>query len=76
MGYSPLASGQIMATYVCAPYSLSHVLLELREFFAHIATAIAMGITVAAPFSGIDDQNLAIAYISAFLLVFFVSSYS
>ncbi|KAH9963613.1 auxin efflux carrier [Russula dissimulans] len=41
--------------------------------YGDIPTAIAMGITAAAPFSGIDDENLAIAYISAFLLVFFVN---
>lgn len=31
-----------------------------------------MGITASAPFNGVDDENLAIAYISALLLVFFV----
>ena len=36
------------------------------------ATAIAMGITVAAPFNGVDDENLAIAYISMVMLIFLV----
>ena len=36
------------------------------------ATAIAMGITASAPFTGVDDQNLAIAYISMIILVFSV----
>ena len=36
------------------------------------ATAIAMGITASAPFNGVDDENLAIAYISMFILIFLV----
>ena len=36
------------------------------------ATAIAMGITASAPFNGVDDENLAIAYISMIMLVFLV----
>ena len=31
-----------------------------------------MGITASAPFDGVDDENLAIAYISTLILVFFV----
>lgn len=31
-----------------------------------------MGITASAPFRGIDDENLAVAYISMLILVFFV----
>ncbi|KAH9069634.1 auxin efflux carrier [Lactarius deliciosus] len=41
--------------------------------FGDIPTAIAMGITASAPFRGIDDENLAIAYISTLILVFFVT---
>ena len=37
-----------------------------------LATAIAMGLTASAPFDGVNDQNLAIAYISTLILVFFV----
>ena len=37
-----------------------------------IATAIAMGITASAPFNGVEDENLAIAYISTLILVFLV----
>jgi predicted permease len=33
-----------------------------------------MGLTASAPFDGVDDQNLAIAYISTLILVFFVRS--
>jgi predicted permease len=36
------------------------------------ATAIAMGITASVPFNGVDDENLAIAYISMIMLVFLV----
>ncbi|KJA26345.1 hypothetical protein HYPSUDRAFT_36646 [Hypholoma sublateritium FD-334 SS-4] len=38
-----------------------------------IPTAVIMSITGAAPFQGIQDQNLAVAYISAFILVFLVT---
>jgi hypothetical protein len=34
--------------------------------------AIAMGIMASAPFNGVDDENLAIAYISMFVLIFLV----
>jgi hypothetical protein len=37
------------------------------------ATAIALGITAHTPFSGTNDENLAVAYISVFILLFFVS---
>jgi hypothetical protein len=33
-----------------------------------------MGLTASAPFDGVNDQNLAIAYISTLILVFFVRS--
>jgi hypothetical protein len=33
-----------------------------------------MGITASAPFRGVDDENLAIAYISTLVLVFTVSN--
>ena len=33
-----------------------------------------MSITASAPFAGTQDQSLAVAYVSAFILVFFVSS--
>lgn len=41
--------------------------------YGDIPTAIALGITASAPFRGIDDENLAIAYISMLILVFFVT---
>ncbi|KAF4613989.1 hypothetical protein D9613_007634 [Agrocybe pediades] len=34
-----------------------------------IPTAVILSVTGAAPFSGIEDQNLSVAYISAFILV-------
>ena len=37
-----------------------------------LAMAIAMGIMASAPFTSIDDQNLAIAYISMIILIFSV----
>ena len=33
-----------------------------------------MSITASAPFGGVDDENLAIAYIAMLILVFFVRS--
>ena len=41
--------------------------------FANVATAVIMSVTGAAPFNGSSDQNLSVAYISAFILVFLVS---
>ncbi|KZV75317.1 auxin efflux carrier [Peniophora sp. CONT] len=38
-----------------------------------IPTAIALGITANAPFNGTADENLAVAYIAVFILVFFVT---
>ncbi|EIN08921.1 auxin efflux carrier [Punctularia strigosozonata HHB-11173 SS5] len=37
-----------------------------------IPTAVVMSIAGNAPFNGTEDQNLAVAYIAAFILVFFV----
>ena len=44
------------------------------NFFWNLAAAIALGITASAPFNGVDDQNLVVAYISMFIFVFFVCS--
>ena len=41
--------------------------------FANVATAVIMSVTGAAPFNGTSDQNLSVAYISAFILVFLVN---
>ncbi|KAF8968094.1 auxin efflux carrier [Flammula alnicola] len=38
-----------------------------------IPTSVIMSVTGAAPFHGVADQNLAVAYISAFILVFMVT---
>lgn len=36
------------------------------------AVAVITGITASAPFSGVSDQNLAVAYISALMLFYMV----
>ena len=41
--------------------------------FANVATSVIMSVTGAAPFNGTSDQNLSVAYISAFVLVFLVN---
>ncbi|KAI0249429.1 auxin efflux carrier [Lactifluus subvellereus] len=41
--------------------------------YGDIPTAIAMGITASAPFRGVGDENLAIAYISMLILLLFVT---
>ncbi|KDR79028.1 hypothetical protein GALMADRAFT_224281 [Galerina marginata CBS 339.88] len=38
-----------------------------------IPTAVILSVTGAPPFQGVDDQNLSVAYISAFILVFMVT---
>jgi auxin efflux carrier family protein len=40
--------------------------------YGDVPTAVIMSITAAAPFNGTEDQNLAVAYIAAFVLVFMV----
>lgn len=69
MAYSPLVAGATTAIYVREPYRSPSGVLER---ILRVATAIAMGITASAPFRGVDDENLAIAYISTLLLVFVV----
>jgi len=47
--------------------------MTLRFFlvdFVHTATSVIMSVTGAAPFMGTEDQTLAVAYISVFILVF------
>lgn len=48
-----------------------HLLFQSRVI-SLLATAIAMGITASAPFNGVEDENLAIAYVSALILIFLV----
>lgn len=43
--------------------------------YGDVPTAVIMSITAAAPFNGTEDQNLAVAYIAAFVLVFMVGVY-
>ncbi|KAF8502700.1 auxin efflux carrier [Russula emetica] len=41
--------------------------------YGDMPAAVALGITASAPFNGVDDQNLAIAYISMFIFLFFIT---
>lgn len=41
--------------------------------YGDIPTSVVMSIAGAAPFNGTTDQTLSVAYVSAFILVFFVS---
>ena len=59
-----------VSPYVAALFWCSFFLLVA---FANVATAVIMSVTGAAPFNGSSDQNLSVAYISAFILVFLVS---
>ena len=47
----------------------STLTLRVLVDFVNIATSVVMSVTGAAPFTGIEDQTLAVAYISAFILV-------
>lgn len=49
------------------------MLIFLLVCFANVATSVIMSVTGAAPFNGSSDQNLSVAYISAFILVFLVN---
>jgi len=46
---------------------------NMRGLASDGLTSVIMSITGATPFSGTSDQTLAVAYVSAFILVFFVS---
>ena len=72
MGYSPLGVGEITVTCVCVPVAGGSIVLSEWIFFLHLAAAVALGITASAPFNGVEDQQLAIAYISMFVFLFFV----
>ena len=69
MGSSRQAVGAMLVTSVC------HFLCSALDRSIHVtpATAVIMSITSAAPFNPSHDQTVAVAYISAFILVFFVS---
>ncbi|KAJ7246980.1 auxin efflux carrier transmembrane protein [Mycena rebaudengoi] len=41
--------------------------------YGDIPTAVVMSITGAAPFKGVDDQTLSVAYIAGFLLVYMIT---
>ncbi|KII83930.1 hypothetical protein PLICRDRAFT_118835 [Plicaturopsis crispa FD-325 SS-3] len=41
--------------------------------YGDIPTSVILSITGSVPFSGVDDQNLSVAYVAAFILVFFVT---
>ena len=59
----------VMSVSVAESYTLS--LFDTSSQF--LATAVIMSITGSQPFNGAADQNLSVAYIAAFVLVFFVS---
>lgn len=42
--------------------------------YLDLATSVVLSLTAAAPFNGTADQNLAVAYIGVFTLVFLVRS--
>ncbi|KAI0273014.1 auxin efflux carrier [Russula aff. rugulosa BPL654] len=41
--------------------------------YGDMPAAVALGITASAPFNGVEDQQLAIAYISMFVFLFFIT---
>ncbi|VDC03200.1 unnamed protein product [Peniophora sp. CBMAI 1063] len=57
------------------PHRFRHGILAAGAWgnIGDIPTAIALGITANAPFNGTQDENLAVAYIAVFILVFFVT---
>ena len=69
MAYLLLEGGEIMGI------SVSHSSIEsyVSILCKCAATSVLLSLTGAAPFNGTSDQNLSVAYISAFILVFLVS---
>ncbi|KAI0274431.1 membrane transport protein-domain-containing protein [Russula aff. rugulosa BPL654] len=41
--------------------------------YGDLPTSISLGIMASAPFSGVDDENLAIAYLSTLMLLFYIA---
>ncbi len=56
---------------VCLPNAFQFQILD--HLLLSAATAVLLSLTGNAPFQGTQDQNLAVAYISVFILVFTVS---
>jgi hypothetical protein len=71
------AVGRMLVIFV-SPYILQYFCAHSCPFywfaFANVATAVILSVTGAAPFNGSSDQNLSVAYISAFILVFLVKN--
>ena len=69
------AVGRMSVIFV-SPIYILRTYFDAHSFywfgFANVATSVIMSVTGAAPFNGTSDQNLSVAYISAFVLVFLV----
>lgn len=65
----------VVKQFFWVPYRFRHGILVAGGWgnVGDVPTSVVMGITGAAPFNGTSDQNLSVAYISAFMLVFFVT---
>jgi len=62
-----LGDGQTLVTSV----RLMHIFLVVPERDS-TATAVVMSLMASAPFNGTEDENLAVAYLSVFVLVYIV----
>lgn len=72
MGCSPLGFGGTSAIFVSGQWAQVLSVGDGTHDVGSVATSVVMSITAVAPFNGTQDEDLAVAYISAFILVFFV----
>ncbi|TDL22375.1 hypothetical protein BD410DRAFT_748622 [Rickenella mellea] len=70
-----IASAWIVKQFFWVPHRFRYGILVAGGWgnWGDVPTAVIMSITGSAPFNGSTDQSLSVAYISAFILVFFVS---
>ncbi|KAJ7582538.1 auxin efflux carrier transmembrane protein [Mycena floridula] len=74
-GFMGIAIAWFISQFFWVPHRFRKGILAAGGFsnVADIPTSVIMSITAAAPFGGTSDQNLAVAYISAILLVYMVT---
>ncbi|TFY76519.1 hypothetical protein EWM64_g7491 [Hericium alpestre] len=70
-----MALAWLVTQFFWVPHRFRYGILVAGAFgnVGDIPTSVIMSITASAPFSGAQDQNLAVAYIAAFILVFFIT---
>ncbi|KAN0082936.1 hypothetical protein V8E55_008731 [Tylopilus felleus] len=71
--WNPDSSCRGMGTFV-SEYIPSHPMYPSPMMYLDTTTSVVLSLAAAAPFNGTLDQNLAVAYISVFLLIYFMTA--